>query len=302
MRARRLGRLAWNSAPGLLLITGGLFGLTLPFGKIATAHGVTPLVWAFVVSFGAGAILFGAVLAAGRRVGLSPRNLRYFALAGTISYAIPNLLLFSAIPHLGAGYAGIMFTLSPVVTLALSMALGVRRPNALGVAGIAVGFLGALIVATTRGEVGRPAGIFWVAVGLCLPLSLAFGNIYRTWDWPKGAAPLELAIGSHLFAAGLVLAALAATGGLAGFGLLAELPGLTFAQALSSAGMFAFFFRLQAVGGPVYLSQIGYIGAAVALASGTLFLGESYHLATWAGAGIIVAGVVMTTKAQAEDS
>ena len=32
--------------------------------------------------------------------------------------------------------------------------------------------------------------------------------------------------------------------------------------------MFAFYFRLQAVGGPVYLSQIGYVGAAVALATG----------------------------------
>ena len=38
-----------------------------------------------------------------------------------------------------------------------------------------------------------------------------------------------------------------------------------------------FFFRLQAVGGPVYLSQIGYVAAAVGLFSGTLFLGESYR-------------------------
>ena len=54
-----------------------------------------------------------------------------------ISYAIPNLLMFSAMPHLGAGYTGIMFTLSPVITLMLSILLGVRRPNLLGVVGIA---------------------------------------------------------------------------------------------------------------------------------------------------------------------
>ena len=62
--------------------------------------------------------------------------------------------------------------------------------------------------------------------------------------------------------------------------------------------MFPVYFRLQAVGGPVYLSQIGYVAAAVGLFSGTLFLGEHYQGLTWAGAVIIVAGVFITTKAQ----
>ena len=77
--------------------------------------------------------------------------------------------MFSAIPHLGAGYTGIMFTLSPVMTLVLSLLLGVRRPNLLGVAGIAVGFVGAVMVATTRGEAGQPAELFWVVIGLAPP-------------------------------------------------------------------------------------------------------------------------------------
>ena len=63
--------------------------------------------------------------------------------------------------------------------------------------------------------------------------------------------------------------------------------------------MFAFFFRLQAVGGPVYLSQIGYVAAAVGLVAGTLYMGERYQALTWLGALVIVAGVVMTTLAQA---
>ena len=65
--------------------------------------------------------------------------------------------------------------------------------------------------------------------------------------------------------------------------------------------MFAFFFRLQAVGGPVYLSQIGYVAAAVGLGSGVLFLGERYRLLTWAGAAIIVVGVILTTRAQSNN-
>jgi drug/metabolite transporter (DMT)-like permease len=65
--------------------------------------------------------------------------------------------------------------------------------------------------------------------------------------------------------------------------------------------MFVFFFRLQDVGGPVYLSQIGYVAAAIGLVSGTVFLGEHYQWLTWLGALIITIGVVMTTKAQAKN-
>lgn len=289
----------WTSALGLLLVTGALLGLTLPFGKVATAVGVPPMVWAFVISAGAGSVLLAALLAGGGRIAATAARLRYFTIAAAISYAVPNLLMFSAIPHLGAGYTGIMFTLSPVVTLVLSLLFGVRKPNALGMAGIAVGFAGAVLVAATRGEAGRPAELFWVGVGLLLPVSLALGNIYRTWDWPEGAGTLELAAGSHLAAAVLLAGGILLSGAAGSFSLLPSMPLLVAAQVASASLMFVFFFQLQKVGGPVYLSQIGYVGAAVGLLAGTLVLGERYGLLTWAGALVIAAGVAMTTRAQA---
>ena len=149
----------WDSAIGLLVVTGGLLGLTLPFGKLAGEAGIAPALWALVISLGAGSVLLIWTVARGQRVGLDAGRLRYFAIAAAISYAIPNLLMFSAIPHLGAGYTGIMFTLSPVITLMLSVLFRVRKPTALGMAGIAVGFVGALVVAWTRGEAGRPADL-----------------------------------------------------------------------------------------------------------------------------------------------
>ncbi|BCH30557.1 transporter [Mesorhizobium sp. L-8-10] len=288
----------WHSAFGLLAVTGALLGLALPFGKMATAAGVSAMVWAFVISCGAGCVLLAALLFGGHGPRLTAHRLRYFAIAAAISYAIPNLLMFSAIPHLGAGYMGIMFTLSPIITLVLSILFGVRRPSLLGVAGIIVGFIGAVTVAVTRGEAGQPAEPFWVVVGLLVPVSLAAGNIYRTFDWPEGTGPIELAVGSHLASAALLLAGIGASGGIGSFSLLAGIPLLVLAQVASASAQFAFFFRLQAVGGPVYLSQIGYVAAAVGLVSGTLFLGERYQLLTWLGAAIVTIGVFLTTKAQ----
>ena len=288
----------WDSALGLLVVTGGLLGLTLPFGKLATAAGVPAMVWAFVISLGAGGVLLCVLLLRGQRIRLTAHKLRYFFVTAAVSYALPNLLMFSAIPHLGAGYTGIMFTLSPVVTLVFSILLRVRRPNMLGISGIAVGFVGAVMVAATRGEAGQPADFFWVLVGLMIPVSLAAGNIYRTVDWPEGTGPIELAVGSHLASATLLLVGILALFGVGAFAPLGTVPLVVVAQVASASAMFAFFFWLQAVGGPVYLSQIGYVAAAVGLFAGTIFLGEHYQLLTWAGAVIITIGVIITTKAQ----
>jgi drug/metabolite transporter (DMT)-like permease len=288
----------WRSVFGLLVVTGLLLGATPPLGKVATLAGAPPLLWSFVISFGAGTLLLAGLLARGGRVGLGAAKLRYFFLAAVISYAIPNLLMFSAVPHLGAGYTGIMFTLSPVLTLLLSILLRVRKPNGLGMAGIAVGFVGALLVAITRGEASEPASLFWVAIGLLIPVSLAAGNIYRTIDWPKDAGPIELAAGSHLAAALVLLVGLLVTGDIAALPVLGTIPLVVAAQVASASAMFIFFFRLQSVGGPVYLSQIGYVAAAVGLFAGVVFLGERYSLLTWIGALIIAAGVAMTTRAQ----
>ncbi|TPL10136.1 DMT family transporter [Mesorhizobium sp. B2-4-14] len=295
-------KILWDSALGLLVVTGGLLGLTLPFGKLATADGVPAMVWAFVISLGAGGVLLCALLLSRQKIRLTAHKLRYFFVTAAVSYAFPNLLMFSAIPHLGAGYTGIMFTLSPVITLVFSILLGVRRPNMLGISGIAVGFIGAVMVALTRGETGQPADYFWVAVGLLIPVSLAAGNIYRTVDWPEGTGPIELAVGSHLASATLLFIGILALFGLKAFAPLGGVPLVVVAQVASASAMFAFFFRLQAVGGPVYLSQIGYVAAAVGLFAGTIFLGEHYQLLTWAGAVIITAGVFITTRAQSQTS
>ena len=65
--------------------------------------------------------------------------------------------------------------------------------------------------------------------------------------------------------------------------------------------MFVFFFRLQAVGGPVYLSQIGYVGAAVGLICRHAVPRRALRGADLDRRGIIAVGVVMTTKAQGHE-
>jgi len=53
------------------------------------------------------------------------------------------------------------------------------------------------------------------------------------------------------------------------------------------------------VGGPTYLSQIGYVAAAVGVAVGLSFLGEHYPPLVWVGIAVVAAGIGLTTLAQA---
>jgi drug/metabolite transporter (DMT)-like permease len=288
----------FHAPAALLLMVGGLLGLTFPLAKLSAAAGVPPLIWAAMISAG-GAVMLGVALLLRRRpVKLDRQHLRYFMIVAFVSYALPNALIFTAIPHLGSAYAAILFTLSPMFTVVLSFLAGLRAPQRLELAGIAIGFVGTVLVASARGEVGRPVEWFWIGIGVFVPFSLAIGNVYRTLDLPKGTHALVLAVGSNAAATVMLLALAWATGSLGGIATLATVPGLVIAQVLASAAMLALFFQLQVVGGPVTLSQIGTVSAAVGVAIGTIGLGERYPTIVWIGIAIIAAGITLTVRAR----
>jgi drug/metabolite transporter (DMT)-like permease len=288
----------FHAPAALLLMVGALLGLSFPLGKLAGAAGVPPLVWSALLSGGGAIVLAAALLLRRQRVPLTAQLMRYFVIVAVVSYALPNALVFTAIPHLGSAYAAILFTLSPMFTVLFSFLARLRSPQRLEFAGIAIGFVGTLLVASARGEVGRTVEWFWVGLGALVPLSLALGNVYRTLDLPKGVPALVLAVGSNAVAAVLLIGLSWATGGLADFATLATVPGLVVVQTVATAAMLALFFQLQVVGGPVTLSQIGTVAAGVGVLAGTIGLGERYPTMVWIGIAIIAVGISLTVRAR----
>ena len=285
----------------LLLITGTLIGLNFPLGKIAGEAGVSPLIWAMLISLGATLVLLPILLATRMLALPPPRVLRYTGISAVVSFVTPNLLLFTVIPHTGAGYAGLMFALSPVFTLLFASLLGMKVPGRLGRFGIAVGLAGASLVSLTRGFDSNGPGIGWLLAAMAIPIALAAGNVYRTLDWPKGVSPNVLAFWGHAFSSALFLTLLLMTRGTVPLNEIAPAAGAALAQVLVAGMTFPAFFRLQQKGGPVLLSQIGYVAAAVGLIGATVFLGERYSATTWLGAGVIVVGIGITIAAQRID-
>lgn len=282
----------------LLLITGTLIGLNFPLGKIAGEAGVSPLIWALLISLGATLFLLPLLLATRLLALPPPRVLRYSAVSAVVSFVTPNLLLFTVIPHTGAGYTGLMFALSPVFTLLFASLLGMKIPGRLGRVGIAVGLAGAVLVSLTRSTNPDGPGVEWLLAALAIPVALAAGNVYRTLNWPEGISSNVLAFWGHAFSSSVFLALLLLTRGTVPIEEVAPAAGTALAQVLVAGITFPAFFRLQQKGGPVLLSQIGYVAAAVGLIGATVFLGERYSATTWLGAGVIAVGIAITIVAQ----
>ena len=283
----------------LLLGTGAALGLNFPIGKLAMDTGVTPALWATVISLGAGlAMLF--IVAVTERKNLSRTATFYFAIiSGFLSYVVPNFLTYSVIPKIGSGLAAIMFALSPVVTALLSVALRVRPPNLLGIFGITLGLAGAGIIIFSRNVDFSSSATLWILAALLIPIFLGAGNVYRTMAWPFGASPRKLAAHTNLAAVPFLALAVYIQTGTFDLVPLAGIPGLIALQLAVSTVMFLMFFRLQQIGGPTYLSQIGYVAAAVGVLIGVLYFGEIYPRSVWIGAGVIAAGIAFSTLAQA---
>jgi drug/metabolite transporter (DMT)-like permease len=283
----------------LLIGTGAVLGLNFPIGKMAMVAGVSPALWAAVISAGAGlAMLF--IVAVTERNDLSRTSTIYFAIvSGFLSYVVPNFLTYSVIPKIGSGLAAIMFALSPVVTALLSLLLRVRPPSLLGIFGIIVGLAGAGIIIFSRNADFSGGTTPWILAALLIPVFLGAGNVYRTMAWPYGASPRKLAAHTNLAAVPFLALAVYAQTGTIDLRALAGIPELVALQLLVSTIMFLMFFRLQQVGGPTYLSQIGYVAAAVGVIIGVLYFGEIYPRSVWIGAGVIAVGIAFSTLAQA---
>ena len=289
----------WLFAPHSLLLTSGtLLGMRLPIGKLAHDAGVSALLWAGIISLGVVIMLLPTQMTK-RGLRLPAATVvRYTMISSLISFVLPNVLLFTVIPRVGAGYAGLMFALSPVFTLLFASMFGMKTPGRLGMAGIAIGVVGAVVVSLTRGTHPQGPGLAWLLAAAAMPVALAIGNVYRSLSWPEGALPNSLAFWGHLFAVSVFLVIIAATGQEFPVAGVAAAKTLIIVQMVISGLNFPLFYRLQRDGGPVLLSQIGYVAAAVSLIVATVFLGERYALSTWLGAGIIGVGIIATVMAQ----
>jgi len=278
-----------------LLVGGALLGIATNLAKFAVEIGLTPLAFLFWSISGAAIIL--SIVAYMRDEVLAPsaRSFEYYVIAALVSVAGSNLIFFSAIPHVGAGFVALIISLPPLLTYLAALVINIERFNIWRAFGVAAALAGAGVLAARKFSAPE-ASVFWIALALCGPVLLAIGNIYRSLRWPDDASPIALAPGM-LIAAAIMLGLV---GLLPGFTLAVPLAtalpiGLIVLQASIFAGQFLLLFVLQKTGGPVLLSLLGAVGAVVGVPVAVFLQGEAIPEGLVLGGSLIALGVALVT-------
>jgi len=287
---------AWLVPLLCLVTTGAMLGVMTNLAKVAGTVGLAPLPFLAWSVAGGAAILLALNTVKRRLPALNRRSLEYFLVAGLVSIAAPNLIFFAAVPKVGVSFVALCIAFPPLLTYLAALTLGMERYNHRRAIGVLLALAGAAYLAMLK--LNAPdAPTVWIIATLIGPVFLAIGNIYRTFRWPPGARPDELAPGM-LGAAGLLLLA---AGLLPGNSLHVStetsLPMILIAvQSLFFAAQYYLFFILQKRGGPVYLSLMGSVAAVFGVPVAVLLLGETPPDGLAIGAVLIALGIYFVTR------
>lgn len=286
---------AWLIPFTCLLVGGALIGISTNLAKYANEIGVTPLAFLFWSITGAAIILLAVAVIKKELPPLTARSFEYYFVAALVSVAGSNLLLFSAIPHVGASFVALIVSLPPLLTYLGALMLRMERFNIIRALGVAAALTGAGVLAVRKFS-APDASIVWILLALCGPVLLAIGNIYRTLRWPDQASPNALAPGMLIAAALLLFMCSALPDFSVHVSLIGWLPlGVIVVQAGLFAGQFLLLFVLQKTGGPVLLSLLGSVGAVVGVPVAIFLQGENPPAGLFLGASLIALGVALVT-------
>ena len=204
---------------------------------------------------------------------------------GLINSALPFALFAYAVLSISTGLSAILNATVPLFTAVVSWLWLKERPRNSRVLGLAIGFVGVLLLASDTASF-KPGGTGWAVLACLLAcVSYAVSAAY-TRKYLTGAPPLATAAGSQLGATlGLALPTI--------WFWPAHNPGLVPWLALvavgviCTAGAYILFFRLIEKIGPVRTVTVTFLVPVFAIIYGTVFLGEA--LTPW----MLLCGVVV---------
>ena len=223
------------------------------------------------------------------------------AVVGTIGYyygfAKGTSLLLS-------GVAGALSGLTPILSFLLALLfLREERATGLKALGIALGFLGVLLIARPFGaDLGATniEGVIYTVIG---SFSVGASFVYAK----KYVLPLKIPVSALLtYQLGLSLAILLLVTDLQGIGNILADPyaaaGLVLGLGAVGTGLaFILYYHIIEALGAVAAASVAYIPPVVALAIGVFLAGEAVDFWEYAGAALILAGVVLVNR-QAQNS
>ncbi len=277
----------------LVVLLGTVWGLNFSLVKFASQSGIPYTLLALLVILGNLALFYGLARVQAGGVALGRRFWRFYAGCGLLGYLVPFFLGLYAAPRIGAGPLAVVVALTPILTLALAGLSGDDRLTRRKAAGVALGFLAVLPL--MQREAAALLGLFGLGLlaGLGVALIYALYHVYISRFWPAALSSAQVAFGESLAGAALIVPIHAAA-----FEAAAVPTSLATYWIVGALILFAgievlLYYTLVRRGGPVFVSQAGYLAVIAGVAWGMLLFGEAGTPALFLSVVLMVGALVL---------
>lgn len=282
----------------LVVLLGLCWGLNFSLIKFAALTGLSYSLIAGLVILG-NMLIFGlfSVLYGGQ-IRLERRIWWFFAGCGLIGYVLPFFLELFAAPRLGASTLSLVVSLAPIMTLFFSALTRTDHITVRKALGIALGFLSVATLALQDIAGLRAAFGAALSAALIVPFCYAAYHIFIARFWPDSYKAYEVATGESIGAVFMMVPIYLFWND--GW----TMPALDWstywaicALVILSAVEIWLYFKVMQLGGPVFVSQSGYVAVISGVIWGAVLFGE--NLNAWLGlsmAIIILALILVAPK------
>lgn len=266
--------------------------------------GLTPLQLTFArLALGA-LVLLGIILATSQKIRVQPRSmLAHLTVAALLANAIPYALFAFAEQTVPSSTAGAINATTPLWTTLVVLAIGGdTRPDRRRIAGLAIGFVGAVVVLEpwTSLQVGTGLGL-----AACCAAAASYGVSYvyqSRFLANRGVSSTTLAA-LQISAATIILGAtLPFDSGRTPILTPTVIIAIGVLGILGTGAAYVINFELIKRGGAISASAVTYLVPVVAIALGVLILREPLTWTLPAGLLLVLVGTTLITRRQADHS
>lgn len=283
----------------LLILSGSLTAALYMLRKLAGAESIPVTLFLFWQLFGSALVVLTVSIRSRHFPIWNMQHIRYYLIGGLLGTTIPFILVFVVLEHLQVGLVGLLTALSPIATYFLARIIGYEQASMLRIVGLIVGLAGVAFLITSGESIDQSTNWIFILLALMIPLTLAVSNIYRSRYWPVGSEAISIVMGMLTVNGVLLLIVNVWLGNFHEnmFENTQVLPLIVVLSLLAGAAYISSFLLLKE-GGPVYLSQMGYVITVVTILAGILFWDEQYHSNDLISIALVFGGVLMTTWSQ----
>lgn len=281
-----------------IVLVAMLIGLNFTALKFALDH-TTPLLLAGMRTVIGSSALIGFALVRGERFPRRGRDLANIFVVSLSITTVSSALLVTGVSRVPAGLASLVASTMPLFTALLSLLLLGVMVSRVGAIGLAIGFVGTMVLAAPS-MAGSTAAVGIGALAAAA-LAWAFGNVYMKWqDFSRVSPVMLVGVQLTMSAAVLIPVALVIEGPSQTDWSSGLLWPLLYASIPANAVTFALLATVATRATPTQAAASAYLVPVFGVFFGAMFRSERPGLVELAGGCLVVVGVYLVVNAAAK--